>query len=319
MNEDTKTILVVDDDKNVGLLVSVILKNLNYDVITLLTGSELLSYLIKHSKPSLILLDLKLPDIDGYELCKKIRENPNLGDIPIIILTGVSEVDSRIKVIDMGADDYINKPFDVREFKVRIKRILKRKENDSSLNPLTKLPGGPIIEEHTKKRIETNPDFAFEYIDIDNFKAYNDVYGYSKGDNIIKFLAKIIIDSIKSFSPTDYFVGHVGGDDFVVIVPNNKSTKITEEIISKFDKEILQYYNEEHRRLGYITSVDRMNNKKTYPIMTLSIAIVNVTKPMHYAKIIEKVFEIKRFIKSRPTKNKSIYHRDRRTNEWWTS
>ncbi|MEF3280051.1 MAG: response regulator [Elusimicrobiota bacterium] len=315
MNEETKTIVVVDDDPNVGLLVSVILKNLNYNVVTLLNGRELLSYLIKKPKPSLILLDLKLPDIDGYELCKKIRENQVLSDIPIIILTGVSEVDSKIKTIEIGADDYINKPFDVRELRVRIKRILKRKENDSSLNPLTKLPGSPLIEEYTKKKVSLNPNFAFAYIDIDNFKAYNDVYGYPKGDSIIKFLSKIIIEALKRNSPDDYFIGHIGGDDFVVIAPVEKIGKISEEITSRFDSEIPLYYDENHRKAGFITTTDRMNNVRRFPIMTLSIAIVNVVRDIHYAKIIEKAFEIKRFLKSRPEKNKSIYHKDRRLNE----
>ena len=314
MNEDKKTILVVDDDPNVGLLVSVILKSLNYEVITLINGKELLSYLIKNPKPSLILLDLKLPDVDGYELCKKIRENHFMADIPVIILTGVSEIDSKIKTIEIGADDYINKPFDVRELKVRIKRILKRKEGDSSLNPLTKLPGGPLIEEYIKNRIQTNPNFSYAYIDIDNFKAYNDVYGYNKGDLIIKFLSKILIDVLKRNAVDDYFIGHIGGDDFVIIVTQEKINTICEELIKKFDSSILSYYNEEDRKVGFITTKDRMNNIKTFPIMTLSIAVVNVVKKTHYAKIVEKAFEIKRFLKSRNNKNKSVFHIDRRAN-----
>ncbi len=206
MKEINKKIVVVDDDPNVGLLVSVILKNMNYDVVSLLNGKELITYLVKNPKPSLILLDLKLPDIDGYDLCKRIREDHLLSDIPIIVLTGVSEIDSKIKIIDMGADDYINKPFDVRELKVRIRRILKRKENDSSLNPLTKLPGGPLIEEYVKKRIDKGEIFAYAYIDVDNFKAYNDVYGYNKGDIIIKLLANLITEAVKKFSQSDYVV-----------------------------------------------------------------------------------------------------------------
>ncbi len=315
MSDEKKSIVVVDDDTNVGLLVSVILKSLNYEIITLTTGKELLSFLIKNPKPSLILLDLKLPDIDGYELCKKIRENHFMSDIPIIILTGVSEVDAKIKTIEIGADDYINKPFDVRELKVRINRILKRKENDSSLNPLTKLPGGPLIEEYVKKRLETNPHFSYAYIDIDNFKAYNDVYGYTKGDVIIKLLSKLLIDSLKKFSNDDYFIGHIGGDDFVIITPMDKMTSVCEEITKNFDKIIPDYYSEEHRKSGFITTTDRINNVKTFPLMTLSIAVVAVLKNTHYAKIIEKAFEIKRFLKSRPTKNKSIFHKDRRVNE----
>ncbi|MBP7796743.1 MAG: response regulator [Elusimicrobiales bacterium] len=315
MSDTFKTIVVVDDDPNVGLLISVILKNIGYSVVSLSNGKDLLSYLANNSKPGLILLDLKLPDIDGYELCKRIRDNQFTSDVPIIVLTGVSEVDSKIKTIEMGADDYISKPFDVRELKVRIKRILKRKDNDSSLNPLTKLPGGPLIEEFTRKKLEVAPDFSYAYIDIDNFKAYNDVYGYTKGDAVIKFLADLLEKVLKENSKGDYFLGHVGGDDFVVLAPNDKIIRTVEGIIEEFDTKIRDYYSIADRQAGYITTTDRMNNIKTFPIMTLSIAIVSVRKSIPYAKIIENIFEIKRFLKSRPAKNKSIYHKDRRINE----
>lgn len=315
MSDTFKTIVVVDDDPNVGLLISVILKNIGYSIVSLSNGKDLLSYLANNSKPGLILLDLKLPDIDGYELCKRIRDNQFTSDVPIIVLTGVSEVDSKVKTIEMGADDYISKPFDVRELKVRIKRILKRKDNDSSLNPLTRLPGGPLIEEFTRKKLELDPDFSYAYIDIDNFKAYNDVYGYTKGDAVIKFLADLLEKVLRENSKGDYFLGHIGGDDFVILAPNDKIIRTVEGIIEEFDTKILDYYSIADRQAGYITTTDRMNNIKTFPIMTLSIAIVSVKKSIPYAKIIENIFEIKRFLKSRPAKNKSIYHKDRRINE----
>ncbi|MCX7641724.1 MAG: response regulator [Elusimicrobiales bacterium] len=314
-NLNQKTVVVVDDDPSVGLLVSVILKNLNYNVVSLLKGKDLIEYLSKELYPNLILLDLKLPDIDGYEICKKIRENPITASIPIIIITGVEEIDSKIKLIEIGADDYINKPFDVRELKVRINRLMKRKENDSSLNPLTKLPGAPLIEEYTKRKIEKHEHFSYAYIDIDNFKAFNDAYGYPKGDEIIKFTAKIIMDSLKKIIKNEYFIGHIGGDDFVIITPIDKIILSVEEIIKKFDSDVLFFYSEKDRKNGYINVIDRMNNLKQFPIMTLSIAIVDVKKNIHYAKLIEKIFEIKRYLKSRINKNSSTYHRDRRTND----
>lgn len=312
---DLKTIVVVDDDPSVGLLISVILKKLNYRVVSLLKGQELLDYLSKESPPNLILLDLKLPDIDGYELCKKIRENPMTSFIPIIVITGVEEIDSRIKLIETGADDYINKPFDVRELKVRINRLMKRKENDSSLNPLTKLPGAPLIEEYTRKKIEKHESFSYAYIDIDNFKAFNDAYGYPCGDEIIKFTAQIITTTLKNSKELDYFVGHIGGDDFVIITSPERIITIVEEIIKRFDSGVKEFYSEKDRKNGYITVIDRTNNLKQFPLMTLSIAIVDVKKDIHYAKLIEKIFEIKRYLKSRANKNVSSYHKDRRTND----
>lgn len=315
MQDNQRIVYVVDDDPSVGLLVSVILKNLDYNVITFLNGKELLETIMKDPLPNLILLDLKLPDIDGYEICKKIRENPLTAAIPIIVITGVEEIDSKVKLIEIGADDYINKPFDVRELKVRIKRILKRKENDSSLNPLTKLPGAPLVEEYTKEKIQSNHQFSYAYIDIDNFKAYNDAYGYTKGDEVIKFLSKLIINAVKAHNRSDYFIGHIGGDDFVIITSHDKIIETVEEIIKKFDKEIINFYSEKDRKNRYITVTDRMNNLKQFPIMTLSVAIVDIKKNLHYAKLVEKLFEIKRYLKSRQLKSSSVYHKDRRTND----
>ncbi len=309
-----KTVAVVDDDPSVGLLVSVILKNLEYNVLTFLKGKDFLLHIANQPLPNLILLDLRLGDIDGYEICKKIRENPLTSSIPIIVITGVDEIDAKIKMIETGADDYLNKPFDVRELKVRINRLLKRKERDSSLNPLTKLPAAPLIEEYAKRKIENGEQFSYAYIDIDNFKAYNDVYGYTKGDEIIKFVAKIISQSFKN-AEFEYFIGHIGGDDFVIITPCDKIIETVENIIKKFDKEIVNFYSEKDRKNGYITVSDRTNNIRHFPIMTLSIAVVDVKKNLHYAKIIEKVFEIKRYLKSRPSQKSSIYQKDRRIND----
>ncbi len=311
---ETKRIVVVDDDPNLGLLVSALFKNYSYEVIPLFTGSELTDYL-SANKPDLILLDLKLPDANGFELCKKLRETPHISDIPIIIISGVSEVDSRVNLIETGADDYISKPFDVRELRARVNRILKRKKIDVSLNPLTALPGGPAIEEYVRKKMEQNLPFGFAYIDADNFKAYNDVYGYAKGDMVIKEIAGLLINAAKKFSPQDYLVGHIGGDDFVLVCQPDKIENAVMEALKNFDSVIGSFYNEEDRKSGCIKTLDRQNNQMTFPIMTLSAALVIPSKPVHYAKIIENAFEVKRYLKSFKQKKESQYHKDRRINE----
>jgi diguanylate cyclase (GGDEF)-like protein len=186
---------------------------------------------------------------------------------------------------------------------------------DTSLNPLTSLPGNPSIEEFIKNRIAENKKFGFAYIDADNFKAYNDVYGYNKGDEVIKKIAEIILENAKKISPNDYFVGHVGGDDFVLITDPKKTEKIAQAIISDFDNKILGFYNEEDRKNRFIKTLDRQNNMRTFPIMTLSIALVIPDKPVLYPKIIENAFEIKRYLKTFKDKKESQYHKDRRINE----
>lgn len=305
------TVLVVDDDPNVGLVISAILKKYNYDVITLFSGHEVLDFL-QTKKPELILLDLKMPGIDGYTLCKQIRENPQTHNIPIVILSGVSEVEAKVSVIELGADDFITKPFDIQELRARVNRIIKRKKIDSSLNPLTHLPASPAIQEEVQKRLNKSEKFAFAYIDADYFKAYNDVYGYTRGDEVIKKIANIILDKTNAFPDSDSFVGHIGGDDFVLITRPEDIESISKLIIEEFDKEIPSFYNEEDRKNGYITTSDRKHKILHFPIMSISIAIIVPKVLKHYAKIVETATELKRYAKGLPDRKGSIFIKDRR-------
>ena len=153
-------ILVADDDPTVAMLVSAILKKDDYNVISAHDSGEVFSMLSK-GKPNLILLDLKMPGIDGYVICREIRGNPKTRHIPVIILSAVSQTEAKVTCMDMGADDFVTKPYDARELRARIKRTLKRKTMDVSLNPLTHLPGSPSIEEETQKRLRQGQAFAF--------------------------------------------------------------------------------------------------------------------------------------------------------------
>lgn len=303
--------LVVDDDPNVGLLISAVLKKYNYSVATFNRGDEVLAYL-KDSKPDLILLDLRMPGLDGYALCRRIRETPDTRDIPIIILSGVAEVDARVNTIELGADDFITKPFDVRELRARINRILKRKSADTALNPLTRLPGSPAIEEEVLRRIGEDQQFAFCYVDADNFKAYNDVYGYAKGDDVIKRIAQLLTEKARAVAGLDYFVGHVGGDDFVLITSADSAEPAAKAITEEFDRLIPEYYNEADRTRGFITTMDRQNKTRDFPLMSLTVAIVAPRSQRHYAKIVESAAELKRYAKDLAARRGSIFVRDRR-------
>jgi diguanylate cyclase (GGDEF)-like protein len=306
-----KTVLVVDDDPNVGLLISAVLKKFNYSVVTMYSGEEVLRFL-DNDKPDLILMDLRMPGLDGYALCKRIRDNPDTHDLPIVILSGVSEVDAKITTIELGADDFITKPFDVRELRARINRILKRKSMDVSLNPLTHLPGSPAIEEEVLKRMAADAPFAFAYIDADNFKAYNDVYGYAKGDMVIKHIAAVLSDAAKTHADQDYFLGHVGGDDFVLVTKPEKMETAGAEIVKEFDRTIPSFYTHEDRQRGYIVTMDRKNKTRNFPIISLTIAVIIPKALRHYGKLVEIAAELKRYAKELPDRHGSICVKDRR-------
>ena len=307
----TKTILIVDDDPNVGLLISAILKQQDFNVTPLYNGDEVLEFL-KNKTPDLILLDLKMPGIDGFALCKKIRETQKTKNIPIIVLSGVSTVETKIMTIELGADDFITKPFDVGELRARINRIIMRKKVDTSLNPLTHLPGSPAIQDETVTRTKKSEKFAFAYIDVDNFKAYNDVYGYAKGDNVIRVIADILNDKIIQFPSAKSFIGHIGGDDFVFISNEKDIEAISKNIIAEFDAKIKAFYRSEHLKKGYITIPDRKGETKNFPILSLTIAIIVPTNIKHYARLVEKAAELKSYAKKSLKRKGSIYFRDRR-------
>ncbi|OGS11485.1 MAG: hypothetical protein A2234_11545 [Elusimicrobia bacterium RIFOXYA2_FULL_58_8] len=306
-----KKVLVVDDDPNVGLLISAVLKKNNYIVTALADSGEVMAFL-RDNKPDIILLDLRMPGIDGYALCKHVREVPDTRDIPIIILSGVSETEAKVTSIELGADDFITKPFDVRELRARVNRLIKRKNADTALNPLTRLPGSPAIEEEVLRRLADEEPFAFCYVDADNFKAYNDVYGYAKGDDVIKRISLLLAEEAKTAGGSDYFVGHVGGDDFILITSPETCEAVAKAITEKFDSVIPSFYNEEDQRRGYITTMDRKNKTRDFPLMSLTVAIVAPKTQKHYAKIVESAAELKRYAKEIPSRRGSIFVRDRR-------
>ncbi|HAH32328.1 MAG TPA: diguanylate cyclase response regulator [Elusimicrobia bacterium] len=306
-----KTILVVDDDPNVGLLISAVLKKYDYSVVTLYSGAEVVDFL-QNKKPDLILLDLRMPGLDGYALCKRVRENPDTRDIPIIILSGVSEVDAKVSTIELGADDFITKPFDVRELRARVNRIIKRKTSDTALNPLTRLPGSPGVEEEVHKRLDAGDAFAFLYIDADNFKSYNDVYGYAKGDEIIKYIAALLATKARQYSPKNNFIGHIGGDDFVLIVGAQEAEKTAKAVTEEFDRTIPSFYTEDDRARGFITTSDRKNKTANFQIMSLTVAVIIPKGVKHYGKIVQTAAELKHYAKNMANRRKSVYIKDRR-------
>ncbi|MCX5785814.1 MAG: response regulator [Elusimicrobia bacterium] len=306
-----KTILVVDDDPNVGLLISAVLKKYDYTVVALYSGAEVLDFL-QNKKPDLILLDLRMPGLDGYALCKRVRENPDTRNIPIIILSGVSEVDAKVSTIELGADDFITKPFDVRELRARINRIINRKTADTALNPLTHLPGSPAIEEEVHKRLDAGETFAFLYIDADNFKSYNDVYGYAKGDEVIKHISALLAAKARQYSPKNHFIGHIGGDDFVLILGAPEAERTAKAVAEEFDRTIPSFYTEADRKRGFIITSDRKNKTTNFQIMSLTVAVIIPKGIRHYGKIVQTAAELKHYAKTMPNRQGSVYIKDRR-------
>jgi len=303
-------ILIVDDDADIRDILKLTLGEEDYEIIEAPDGEEALK--IIRSKPlDLVLLDYKMPKMDGRTLCHLIKKDLLLAHLPIIMVTGKGEINERIEGIDAGADDYIVKPFEPKELLARIRMVLRRTKRDLEANPLTRLPGNVAILNELSNCIEKKIPYAVCYVDLDKFKAYNDKYGFEHGDNVIRETARILLNATKEYGEANDFVGHIGGDDFVVVTTPNLSDKICEKMIHDFDKISPSFYNQEDRENGYIIGYDRQS--KIHKIQLLSVSIGVVTNEMreitHVAQISEIGAELKKLAKDM---EKSNYVKDKR-------
>jgi diguanylate cyclase (GGDEF)-like protein len=305
-----KRILVVDDDRNLRKIIQTNLELAGYDVTTAANGNEALRVL-DAMQPDLVVLDVMMPLMDGYEVARRIRRHPSNTNVPIIMLTAKSEVEDKLAGFDAGADDYMTKPFGPQELLARVKAKIRRVEVSSSLSPLTRLPGNLAIEAELRRRIEEAEPFAVLYLDLDNFKAFNDVYGFTHGDEAIQLIASASVDVVHRRGTPQDFVGHIGGDDFIVVTLPDRSEEIAREIIDTFDRDIRKLYTAQDLRQGFIETRDRRGTLNRFPIMSLSIAIVsNDQRPLeNYAQIGEAAAELKRYAK---TIGGSVYVKDKR-------
>ncbi|MCR4663055.1 MAG: response regulator [Endomicrobiaceae bacterium] len=304
------TILVVDDEVLLREMLKDIFTIAGYNVITAENGKEGLEK-IEQFLPDFVILDGSMPVMDGFETLEQIRKNPKFINLPVMMFTALSGESEQIKGLSLGADDYITKPFKTPILLTKVKNILDRKRKSMEVNPLTSLPGNLSIQENIEKRIANKTYFSLLYIDLNNFKSFNDKYGFYVGDKIIKFTADLLQDIIKKYGMLSDFVGHIGGDDFVIITESGNSITLAENIIDEFDKGVKQFYNEEDRKNGFIVSTDRNDNIQKFPIMTISIAIIStdVAHLTHFAEISKRASELKKLAKKN---NKSSYVFERR-------
>lgn len=305
-------ILVVDDDPNIRELIAETLSEEKYLPIEARDGNEALE-ICQIEKPDIIVLDVMMPDLDGLEVCLRLRGEALTSHIPIILLTAKGLLEDKIKGMETGADDYLTKPFDPLELEARIDMHLRRSVRDGEASPLTGLPGNRAIEEAIETRIRAGLKFAVCYLDLDDFKAYNDRYGFLAGSEVIKLTTQVILEALGKYGGTEDFVGHIGGDDFILVTEMERAPLISQEVISLFDARIPAHYDHEDRERGCIISTDRSGKVNEFPIMTISIAIVHNTyrKLDHPGKVAQIAAELKKYAKEMEGSN-LVFDRRRR-------
>ena len=292
-------ILIVDDDPDILDVLEISLSEESYEILKAMDGEEALR-IIKSKPLDLVLLDYAIPKMNGRQVCMEVKKDILLRHLPIIMVTGKGEVSDKVGGIDAGADDYIVKPFEPKELLARIRMILRRTARDLEANPLTRLPGNVSILNELSSRIESNTLFAVCYIDIDKFKSYNDKYGFEHGDEVIRETARILIQAAQETGNPNDFIGHIGGDDFVVVTAPDVVDNLCRKIIADFEKTAPSFYNESDRKNGYIIGFDRQGKEQRIPLLSVSIGVVTneFRKIEHVVQIGEIGAELKSYAKS---------------------
>jgi diguanylate cyclase (GGDEF)-like protein len=295
----THKILVIDDNPD---LREIITHNLTREGFSIIQSQGALDGIQKAAdeKPDLIILDVVLPVMDGFQVCAILKGKRETADIPVIFLSARDQVDDKVRGLNLGGIDYISKPFKSEELNAKIKSLLRSRDHDIGLNPLSLLPGNKVIEEKLHEFLRENKKFAVGYVDIDNFKSYNDKYGFFRGDEVLLTLSKNITSAIRNLGREDDFIGHIGGDDFIFISFSEKTEDICKSIIANFDKAVPSFYETPDKTAGYIEMHNRIGMLTKIPLMTLSVAVVtnNNRQINHPGEIAAIAAELKGYLKT---------------------
>lgn len=303
-------ILIADDEHAVRQLLELVLREQGYEVLPAKNGDQLIQ-MAQDYIPDLLLIDPMMPGIDGYEAIRQLRNDTRTAHLPMVILTARATPNDVVVGFDTGADDYIIKPFNVTELTARIRGHLRRAAQKPVRNALTDLPGNTLIIEEVKFRLRRDEPFALLYIDIDNFKSFNDTYGFARGDQMIKVLADALVTVVQQHGGPDDFIGHIGGDDFAVLTIPERVDTLTSHLTTTFQQRIRSLYDAEDFERGYLDSLDRNGIPRQFSITTLSIGVVindNGQFTDHDA-MSRVAAEVKKFAKQHPGNYIAFNHR----------
>jgi diguanylate cyclase (GGDEF)-like protein len=268
-----RRILIAEDDDDVGRYVEVSLGVEGFEIHRVSDGAEAVAKAVG-IQPDLVLLDIGMPGMDGLSVCHELRRDPRTSAVPIIMLTARVQQADKLQGLEAGADDYVTKPFDPAELVARIESALRRTRQLRDVSPLTGLPGNIAIYRHLELLLGGSAAFALVHADLDNFKAFNDRYGFAAGDEVIQATASVLTGVLESVGGLPSFAGHVGGDDFVMVVPADEAEVYAKRVVREFDEVIPAFYDDADRARSAIEVETRTGERRRYPLMTVSLGIV---------------------------------------------
>lgn len=266
-------LLVVEDDHDISNMLKIYFSGLDYNVDVALRGNDALEK-TRQVLPHLIILDIMLPDIDGYEVCRILRTSTRTSHIPVIFLTQKDERSDKLQGLELGADDYITKPFDIEELKLRVQGAIRRSERESLTDPRSGLPAGRLIEEQLR-RIIREEKWALIDTRIQHFTAFNDVYGFVAGDDVLRFSAMLLGEIVDEFGTPNDFIGHAGGDNFIIITTEEAAPQIIKTVKKRFNEEVLTHYNFMDREQGFLQRESAEGEMEQIPLMTMATGKVS--------------------------------------------
>jgi PleD family two-component response regulator len=267
--------LIVEDDFDISNMLRIYFQSHGYEVAVAQRGEDALA-MCRKQLPHIIVLDIMLPDMDGYDVCRELRSNLRTSHVPIIFLTQKDERSDKIHGLELGADDYITKPFDLEELKLRVKSAISRATVQSLTNPTTGLPGGRLIEDQLRQLMRRE-EWGVLYVGLQGFDAFTEVYGFVAGEEVLRFMAMILGQTVDNAGTQNDFIGHVGGDDFIVITGERKLVQpMVEDLRKRFDEGIGTHYDWQTREQGFLLVRDEAGNETKVDLMTIGIGILTV-------------------------------------------
>jgi DNA-binding response OmpR family regulator len=268
-------ILVVEDDLDISQMLRLYFDSQGYEVLAVMRGSEALD-VCRKKQPNVVVLDIMLPDMDGYDVCRKLRGNLRTSHIPIIFLTQKDERSDKIAGLELGADDYITKPFDIEELKLRIQGAMRRAEATSLTDPTTALPSAKLIEEQLKILISRD-EWAMLYIVINHIDAFTETQDIVARDDFLRYVAINLNETVEAYGTPNDFIGHTSGNDFMIVTVPAAVDTIKNEFSHRFDQGVLTFYDFKTRERGYMVYTDRNGGQQESPLMNLSIGVLTDT------------------------------------------
>jgi diguanylate cyclase (GGDEF)-like protein len=294
MGSGKQTILVAEDEPHLREVLRFQLEGAGYLVLEARDGRQALE-MATETLPDLLLLDVMMPHLNGFEVCQALRAEYATRHIPIIMLTAKAETSDKLQGLGGGANDYVTKPWEARELMLRVRNALDWSNQQRAASPLTGLPGNLTINAEISRRLSAGRPFAMLQIDIDYFKAFNDHYGYARGDQAIRRLADILVANGRELGGPDCFLGHIGGDDFVVLTTPDRAEALGERVITAFNASLPELYDSADFARRHVEVMNRQHEAERVPLMSLTMALVSTDRmPVsHLAELNDIAQELK--------------------------